>query len=242
MLLGAHAAAGSSWTPADLGNLWGWYDATVGVTDAGSGAVSQWADQSGNGHHFTQGTAGSRPTTGTHTLNSLNVIAFDGSSDFLEYTASPTVWQDYIGWAAVFIKTGAPVGFEAGPLTATYGNSGRPLDVWGSSRYVGTSAYGSGWTDISSQTSACVLLFEGDRVGSTWAERKDGASVTSSSDAGIGSGWSTTSQILTMASRDDNATYFRGDIAEIVVWDGSAISGSDRTSLEGYLKAKWGTP
>ena len=60
-----------------------WYRSTVGVTDAGGGAVSAWADQSGNGRNLTQGTAGNRPKTGTRTINGLNVIAFDGVDDFL---------------------------------------------------------------------------------------------------------------------------------------------------------------
>jgi len=61
-----------------------WLDAsdTATITQA-AGAVSQWNDKSGNGRHVTQGSASLQPTTNTRTMNGLNVIDFDGTSDLL---------------------------------------------------------------------------------------------------------------------------------------------------------------
>ena len=73
-------------TPKDLYyDLISWYDAsdTASITDAGAGAVSQLNDKSGNGNHLVQATGGSRPTTGTRTINGLNVLDFDGTADTL---------------------------------------------------------------------------------------------------------------------------------------------------------------
>ena len=54
------------------------------ITDAGSGAVSQWNDLSRNANHMVQGIGASRPTTGTNTLNGRNVVDFDGSNDWMD--------------------------------------------------------------------------------------------------------------------------------------------------------------
>ena len=61
-------------------NLLAAYDARVGVTNV-SGACSAWADQSGNGFHATQGTAGNRPTIST--ADGFPSLLFDGTNDRL---------------------------------------------------------------------------------------------------------------------------------------------------------------
>jgi hypothetical protein len=75
--------ASGVWTPLELSpDLWLDAADTTTIT-ASSGSVSQWNDKSGNGRNFTQGTGGNQPTTGTRTLNGLNVLDFDGTDDFL---------------------------------------------------------------------------------------------------------------------------------------------------------------
>jgi hypothetical protein len=85
---------GGSFVPTDLGTgtLGGWWDFsdTGTITDAGAGAVSQVTDKSGNGNTMAQGTGANRPVTGTQTLNTFNVLVFDGTNDRLEQTASFT--------------------------------------------------------------------------------------------------------------------------------------------------------
>lgn len=81
------AAAGEPVPPFDptsLTDLVAWYNAADLSSISLSGSeVTQWNDSSGNGHHATQGTSVRRPLSGTRTLNSLNVLDFDGSNDFL---------------------------------------------------------------------------------------------------------------------------------------------------------------
>lgn len=74
----------ATFTPASISNLLAWYDASDGatITHVG-GSVSQWNDKSGNAYHATQGTGASQPVTGTRTVNSRNVLDFDGSNDFM---------------------------------------------------------------------------------------------------------------------------------------------------------------
>lgn len=70
--------------PDQLPGLNLWLDASdTSTITSSSGAVSQWSDKSGNGINLTQGTAANQPTTGSTTLNGLNVISFDGSNDNL---------------------------------------------------------------------------------------------------------------------------------------------------------------
>ena len=88
--LGGPKAA--AFSPLDLSPVL-WLDAsdTSTITESG-GAVSQWDDKSGNGNDVVQATAAAQPTTGTRTINGLNVIDFDGSADYLRTaSASSTI-------------------------------------------------------------------------------------------------------------------------------------------------------
>jgi len=71
-LVGVDAPA--LFTPADL-NLELWIDPRLEstITEAG-GAVSQIDDLSGNARNFVQATGADQPTTGTQTINGLNVL------------------------------------------------------------------------------------------------------------------------------------------------------------------------
>jgi IPT/TIG domain-containing protein len=72
--VGANMGVGGQflWLPAGLVGYW---DANVGVTLV-SGAVSNWADQSGNGHDFSQSSAPARPAvTAGFTPNGLPAIS-----------------------------------------------------------------------------------------------------------------------------------------------------------------------
>lgn len=75
------------WTPGNgISDLVVWCKGDAGVTNAGGGAVSQWADQSVNGNHLQQSTGAARPITGTRTINSINVIDFT-PNQFLDIAA-----------------------------------------------------------------------------------------------------------------------------------------------------------
>ncbi len=77
------------WTPANLGSLAVWLDASdvTTITAEGSGLVSQWRDRSAGARHVTAaGTV--RPTSGSRTQADHNVIVFDGSDDVLASAAN----------------------------------------------------------------------------------------------------------------------------------------------------------
>jgi hypothetical protein len=66
------------WSPSDESSLEAWYQNKVGITlESGTENVSQWADQSGNGHHMVQTDTGEQPA-----YNVLNgALTFDPTSD-----------------------------------------------------------------------------------------------------------------------------------------------------------------
>jgi len=68
------------WTPTNIATT-SWYDASDAstITETG-GAVSQWADKSGNGNDATQGTGANQPTIDVRTLNGVAIMGFLNSS------------------------------------------------------------------------------------------------------------------------------------------------------------------
>lgn len=78
---------GGAFQPSDDTALIGWWDAADAATVTHSGgAVSALADKAG-GDPLSQGVTGVQPTTGSRTLNGLNVLDFDGTQ-FLAATRS----------------------------------------------------------------------------------------------------------------------------------------------------------
>lgn len=74
----------STWTPSQIPTLF-WYDASDTSTITATGnIISQVNDKSGNGYNLTVKGGQTGPSTGTRTLNGLNVIEYDGVAGCLE--------------------------------------------------------------------------------------------------------------------------------------------------------------
>lgn len=70
---------GGAWTPAALSPI-AWFHASVAYITESGGAVSDWADRSGNGQHVTQAVAGSKPAWSATGWDgaSKGAVTFDG--------------------------------------------------------------------------------------------------------------------------------------------------------------------
>ena len=111
LMLGVPGAqgAGAAWTPAKLSNVVCWlqrdtglYQDVAATTPCASDGdpVALWQDQSGNAKHFTQGTAGNRPT--------FRVNSFGGSAGVRfvtdDYLTGGTGWNFTSLFIAVLTK------------------------------------------------------------------------------------------------------------------------------------------
>lgn len=75
-------------TPTDIANCALWLSAEHVPGATPGGAVSTWADRSGNANDASQATSGLRPTLLTNQLNGRPVLRFDGLGDYL---ATPSI-------------------------------------------------------------------------------------------------------------------------------------------------------
>lgn len=247
-----------------------WLKADVGVT-SNAGIVSAWADQSGNNNNATETRVGLQPTLIspgiTTALPSVHFASVPcstngcvggqgndlligdsptlewGTTDFLvevvaRYTNDPaSVNHDAFG--ALYISIYGP------PNTATtglglYGNvfmepgdlatsSAMEAYVWNQPAAISS---GTGYNNDMPH------VFGMQRVGTTLSVRIDGASVGSQAIASVDTG-----KTGGRLGGCENATAQRleGDIGEVIAVKGT-VAAEDLAGVEGYLKARWGTP
>lgn len=118
-----YSASAPAFSPASLSGLILWLRSDMGITLAGS-KVSAWADQSGNGNHFTQGTDAWRPiyTASNANLGNKPSLDFSATTIGLQLT-NFAVGLTNISSSVFYRKTiaaGAPRVF--GPPTASGGS------------------------------------------------------------------------------------------------------------------------
>ena len=66
----ASSSATTSWTPANLSNLWGWWKSDEGITTSPSNSVLQWENLTGSGVDLTQSVDSKKPRS----MNSNNFM------------------------------------------------------------------------------------------------------------------------------------------------------------------------
>ena len=248
---------GAVFSPEDLSPAL-WLDASDAstITESG-GAVSTWADKSGNGYDVTQATAANKPTTGTRTLNGLNVVDFD-DNDELVSSAAASVWNflhqtestifvvmetDEDELAHQVIRTGAfassSVGFTV--RTNDVGASDDVLEHWVfrgvSSTYVVQNLSASG---AFPDATPAILRIESDPQNGTAASRSalyvdSGAAIANNADTSTFSS-SDASSTLALGSTSQG---INGAIAEVIVVDGT-LTADQISATETYLADKWG--
>ena len=119
MLRGVGSPSGA-FTPTSLAGIEVWLDATDAstITDAGAGAVSQWDDKSGQDNHAYQSNATARPTTGTHTINSLNALDFTQVTTQFLHLTNDIISTGYTVFVVVAVDVDVAVDGVLGGSTA----------------------------------------------------------------------------------------------------------------------------
>jgi len=217
--------SGSAFSPLDLSPVL-WLDAsdTSTITESG-GAVSQWDDKSGNGNDVTNAVAASQPTSGTRTLNGLNVLDFDGSDVLRKASFTTTSPYTFITVTDVDASSGARYIVSSNVAEVIlYLNASNQIALYNNTVALPGSA-----------TTFAQELIIGTFNGSSSFIRRNGASYATGTTGTLGM------TTLSIGARSDSAANgpFNGGIAEIIVVDGTLTAG-EIAATESYLAQKWG--
>ena len=216
-----------------------WLDAAdLSTITESSGAVSSWADKSGNGRDVTQATPAAMPTTGANTQNGYNVLTFDGG-DKLEKSASAI---DSDMTIVSLIKVTSNGTYTTPGFNLTTGNQPRPIDRWQATspnvvyialNEVAVNGNLRGWTTW--KVWSCTYS-KTTTYGPRWVEYDNNVQVSSVTNTGA---HNVANQKLTIGRRDDNVTDFRGQMAEFLIFP-SVLTVRQRADVHQYLVTKWG--
>jgi hypothetical protein len=229
------------WVPSDE-TLALWLDASDSTTiSAESNSVSQWSDKSGNSRHAMQATAANKPKNNGTALNSLTVITFDGTNDYMDVTTTAFQSQGKPNVFYVFRHDGNGSGdgyypeicMKAGGDDGTFhyvrstgGGASYPFNVmnsWGS--YDPAGSY--------SAADAQVMSFA--TLSTAWTVYKNGSSEGTGT---IGTAPDSAYTGMRLAHQPTKDRYANISLAEIIVIFGA--SDATRKKAEGYLAYKWG--
>jgi hypothetical protein len=214
-------------SPAAGNVLWLKADALV---LANNDPVTTWTDSSGSGNHFTQATAGAKPTFKTGVLNGLPVIRGDGG-DHLAHSGAVTGNEQYT--LLIVQKKSA----TAGTISFYNGNSG--ANGYGYYQdgsdlrnvFFGGAAVKVDGAPSATDFEAVVSTWNGTTsrmwVNGTEVELTDPATGM----AGVPSGDTT---VFGLAGTNQ----WNGDIAEIMLWDNN-IAALSRQAAVDYVGSKY---
>jgi hypothetical protein len=222
------------WTPDVLAAV-AWYDAASGPIVESGGFVSQWNDKTANARHLTQGTGANQPTTGTRTLNGLNVLDFDGG-DFLAKASMPATSGNFV---CVMVAQLDTIDHASDGLWSLSASKDFGLVANNASQFNGSIVCVGASNPASTPLSGGP--FPGPSIFVTLVRVSglrieafvDGVSRASVGYIGAISG-SGTFRVFS----DRSAAFFPdGAVAEVLVFN--TLSTTDRQKVEGYLAWKW---
>lgn len=249
---------GSKWTPAKLSNVALWLDASD-LTGNDGDAITTWTSKEGNAYAFTQSTAENKPLLkkGANGIGGQNTVFFDGTNDFLKYSAGDISNADQGFIIAVARTTNNNL---SQTILSSY-NESVTDKLWnfriirenGGTDYVCEILQQNGDTldacdsnDTSPVANKPYLLFlQGN--GTSYSMRINAANKSIVVLSGTNNGdWFADAEgrnNFILGVRQSNAGlsgYLVGDIAEIILSD-AVISISDLNLLEQYLNKKYGS-
>jgi hypothetical protein len=226
------------------GNLQVWLEADQGVTASASGAVTAWADQSGQNNNAAQPDEGSAPVLVPNVINGKPTLHFEDVPNYLDIADSDTLnlagditslfvvrVDDLTGYNEVWGKTAGPGGNLPAPDDFyTLPGSGVPRF------FRGDGANSNGFSDGAAWQPGVFELAGFGAAGTAVSHFLNGSvSGTGTIAAQLADG----DTALRIGSREDRFTKLKGDLAELLIYD-AALSDTDRRSVELYLAGKYG--
>ena len=251
---GADAMPDGGWNVASTPGLVLWLEANQGVT-AVEGGIERWKDQSAAGNDaFAVVDAGWEPSLAASSINALPAVHFHSTmNQHLIISDRPSLqWGTgdyYLALAArfststtglleaLYFKGFITIGGDAGSSYWMFAVNG--LDAGSIVSGLSSIEVNGALSDLYVQASyqdATPRLYAVQRVSGVESLRVNGSQVASgpsSNDIGH-AGYD-----VIIGSLIGYLEFFDGDIAELIGVEG-ALSVSDRTNLEAYLKAKYG--
>jgi len=230
------AAAAPAFEPTDITGCILWLDAADETTIALVGAgpeTNTWTSKSSNGGVWARLNIGYGPSSGTRTLNSLNVLDFKGLglnnngnmrandnwNTFVSAPQSVTLFivADHDNTDVLGLFDGAPL--TANPLRAKSG----AWEIWNNNPAV----------SISATVGAQIWTVKANNSRSLSVSKNAGTPST-----GSGSATNITWTQASIGGNNGGAELDAG-IGEVLVYN-SVLSAGDTADVEGYLADKWG--
>jgi hypothetical protein len=216
-------------------------DAALGVTQSG-GAVSGWADQSGQGRNFAQATAVKQPTliggATAGNIGGLPVIRFDGDTSGSVSGSSPNA-DELILATSTTVQTFVIVNRS----TTSVGLDG----IWGDEaadvgvRREGSPNGAAGWQHPgnSNTFSNGGSMFVNGLAATTIGSAPDGTPHILIATRGASTAFPDTSIGDYFASGTVSPRSWSGEVAELAVYD-RALTTAEQQSVEQFLGQKYG--
>lgn len=259
-LIGIIASSRLTISAPPVSGYYAWWDASDTTTISLSGSnVTQWDDKSGNGYNLTQSNDSLRPSSGTRTINGLNVLDYSGYSDTLYSANASSVWKflhyntytifcvnlidsfqsGYNGW---WMATRGG-NYAAGPgILAMYKDSTNKLEhaVVGNND---ANLSNISTSTMSTATTTCWTIV-GDPQNATAANRSDIRKNTGSAEKNntISNAAYNVNPAQTLRIgdyTDGGGSSIDGAMAEILIYD-SILTAQQITDTQNYLIDKWG--
>jgi len=222
--------------PARLPGCRLWLRADLGLTLQAANAVSNWADQSGNGNDASQAGPGQQPIWTPNQVNGLPTINFDGANDVL---ATPAFALGT--YTVVMVTTGQDASngwFWTRDTTndTLYGTTNNTMYIQRGplfSQWEQTAGWGQ-WGP--STAKILVVRFDGTHAGHTL--RINALTQTMTTGGANDPGTTTTTDQFSIAARADAVLPSKINVAEVAIYD-SSLPAPQLNALEEYARRRY---
>lgn len=246
--------ASQAFSPNKFSGLKLWMDASdKGTIIDSGGSVDEWISKSSVTNKATQTLSSRRPTTGTRTINGLNVIDFDGFDDNLVLDNQPIVGTEARTIIVVGLADSAVSANIFIALTHSTVMSGDLYRVTAQIRLTISGAFKEFANDsIDDGINPAILIFTNEANSNLTSDAnnfqayKNGALITSTSDNNPTTTIDTRSGKEAVIGNEGTGVStgpdrLNGVIAEIIIYD-RVLPLLERQENESYLSAKRGIP
>lgn len=225
--------------PPDRATCLLWLDPTdTSTITESSGSVSLVADKSGSGNNASQPTGANQPTTGTHTINSLNVLKYDGTNDSLILPAGLLGYHNQTTGTIFMVCVANTFSVDRHIWSGVNGASNNLFAQTRGSNLVRfrAASSGSGGTNLSvSMSSGQVVIFTTRKDSGTLRPYANGVPLTtqSSGQSALTDFWIGNNALFPTQAWD-------GTIGDSIIYQ-DTLNATDCNLVGNYLATKYGT-